>query len=136
MGDHFLKTLLVFTAGCALARAGSAAPRADDQSGNRIVREVRHELLMLPYFRVFDHLTFRVEGDTVTLLGQVTRPSLKSDADNAVKRIAGIRRIVNPIEARRLSTADDRLRLAVYVATYGQPILSQYPVRAVPPVHI
>lgn len=136
MGDHLLRTLLVSTVGCALACPGAAAPRADDPSGNRIAREVRHELLMLPYFKVFDHLTFRVEGSTITLLGQVTRRSLKSDADNAVMQIAGVRRVVNQIEVLPLSTADDRLRLAVYVATYGQPNLSQYAVRAVPPVHI
>ena len=53
----------------------------------RITREVRHELLMLPYFGVFDNIAFKVDGYNVTLLGQVVRPSLKSDAENAVKHI-------------------------------------------------
>jgi len=45
---------------------------------------------MLPYFGVFDNIAFKVDGYNVTLLGQVVRPSLKSDAENAVKHIEGI----------------------------------------------
>jgi hypothetical protein len=64
----------------------------------RITREVRHELLMLPYFGVFDNIAFKVDGYNVTLLGQVVRPSLKSDAENAVKHIEGVEKIDNQIE--------------------------------------
>jgi BON domain len=69
------------------------------QSGSpaqaRIQKEVRHELLMLPYFGVFDNIEYRVDGETVTLLGDVTRPTLKSDAENVVKRIEGVQQVVN-----------------------------------------
>src|SRR5689334_256743 len=62
---------------------------------NRLAREVRHELVMLPYYGVFDNLAYRVDGNVVTLLGQVTRPTLKSDAQHVVERIEGVRRVVN-----------------------------------------
>ncbi len=101
-----------------------------------MAREVRHELITLPFYGVFDNLAFRVDGSTVTLLGQVTRPVLKTDAENAVKQIEGVRRVVNQIEVLPLSPNDDRIRLAAYVATYGQPELNQYALRAVAPVHI
>jgi hyperosmotically inducible periplasmic protein len=76
------------------ALAGLAATQDRNQpsprSEERITREVRHQLLMLPYFGVFDNISFKVEGDTVTLLGDVVRPSLKSDAENTVKHIEGV----------------------------------------------
>lgn len=127
---------LVLAGGCGLIWPGAWAQTPAKPASTGIAQEARHVLLALPYFRVFDNLDFRVEGDTVTLLGQVTRPSLKSDAEKAVKQISGVGRVNNQIKVLPLSAADERLRLAVYVATYGQPILSQYPVQAVPPVHI
>ena len=101
-----------------------------------IQREVRHELLMLPYYGVFDNLGFKVNGGKVTLVGQVTRPTLKSDAGNVVKKIEGVDQVVNDIEVLPLSPSDDRIRLAVYRAIYGQPSLDRYALQAVPPIHI
>ncbi|HEV3198934.1 MAG TPA: BON domain-containing protein, partial [Bryobacteraceae bacterium] len=63
------------------------------RSEDRITKEVRHELVMLPYYGVFDNLAYRVDGNKVTLMGQVTRPTLKSDAGNAVKRIEGVEKV-------------------------------------------
>jgi hyperosmotically inducible protein len=124
-----------------------AAPAAGSGSANRSVgtttaspdrltREVRHELVMLPYYGVFDNLSYRVDGDAVTLFGQVTRPTLKSDAENVVKRIEGVGRVVNNIEVLPLSPNDDRIRMAVYRAVYGQASLNRYALNAVPPIHI
>ena len=127
---------LLLAAGGMLAGLSSGAQGSEGPSRSRIAREVRHELVLLPYYGVFDNLAFRVEGDTVTLLGQVTRPVLKSDAEKAVKQIEGVRRVDNQIEVLPVSAADGRIRLTVYAATYGQPVLNQYAVRAVPPVHI
>jgi len=108
-------------------------PKAID----RITREVRHELVMLPFYGVFDNLAYKVDSDgTVTLLGQVARPSLKSDAENAVKHIEGVEKIVNNIEVLPTSINDDRIRRATYRAIYGNSTLSLYQVRAVPPIHI
>src|ERR1700675_1947344 len=91
------------------------------KSQDRITREVRHELLMLPYFGVFDYIAFKVEGSTVTLLGQVVRPSLKSDAENALKRIEGVEKVDNQIEVLPASPMDDRLRLQLFQAIYQYP---------------
>ena len=122
---------------------GQDKPRSRDQAvrpgkpgQNRIAREVRHELVMLPYYGVFDNLAFRVDGETVTLLGQVTRPTLKSDAEGVVQQIEGVQKVSNQIEVLPLSSVDDRIRLAEYRAIYGQPQLNRYALLAVPPIHI
>lgn len=103
---------------------------------DRIIKEVRHELLLLPYYSVFDFLSFRVDADTVTLQGQVARPTLKSDAEAAVKGIEGVSKVVNNIEVLPLSPMDDQLRRAVFRAIYGDPSLSRYAWSALPSIHI
>ncbi len=110
---------------------------ANQKSIDRIVKEVHHELVMLPYYGVFDNLAYKVDPDgTVTLLGQVARPTLKSDAENVVKRIEGVEKVVNNIEVLPTSINDDRIRRATYRAIYGNSVLSPYQMRAVPPIHI
>jgi hyperosmotically inducible periplasmic protein len=104
---------------------------------SRIAREVRHELVMLPYYGIFDDLAFRVDGSTVTLLGAVTRPVLKSDAENVVKRVEGVTNVVNNIEVLPLSPMDDQIRRAEYRAIYGDPnIGTRYGFQALPSIHI
>jgi hyperosmotically inducible periplasmic protein len=104
---------------------------------SRLAREVRHQLLMLPYYGVFDDLAFRVDGSTVTLLGKVARPTLKSDAENVVKKIEGVDRVINKIEVLPLSPMDDQIRLAEFRAIYGDSALStRYGYRALPSIHI
>ena len=109
---------------------------ANDRSSGRLIKEVRHELVMLPYYGVFDNLAYRVDGNTVTLEGQVTRPTLKSEAEKVVKDIEGVERVINNIEVLPVSPNDDRLRLALYRAIYGDTSLSRYGLQAVPPIHI
>src|SRR5216684_2291943 len=104
---------------------------------DRIYKEVRHELVMLPFYGVFDNLAYKVDPDgTVTLLGQVARPTLKSDAENVVKHIEGVEKVVNNIEVLPTSINDNQIRRAAYRAIYGNEVLSQYQMRAVPPIHI
>ena len=110
--------------------------RDPSQIQRRLEREVRHELVMLPYYDVFDNLEFRVDGGNVTLSGQVVRPTLKSGAESVVKKIEGVDRVTNNIEVLPLSPNDDRLRIAVYRAIYGHTALQRYSVRSVPPIHI
>lgn len=100
------------------------------------MREVRHELVMLPFYSVFDNLAYKVNGYTVTLEGQVTKPTLKSAAERAVKKIEGVESVVNNIEVLPLSPMDDQTRRAVYRAIYSQPGLDMYSLRAVPTIHI
>jgi hyperosmotically inducible periplasmic protein len=103
---------------------------------DRITREVRHELVTLPYYGVFDNMAYRVDNGVVTLFGEVTRPTLKSDAERAVKGIEGVSQVVNNIEVLPVSTMDDQIRLAVYRAIYGSSSLERYALQAVPPIHI
>ena len=131
---------LAFAAGVlmlpAQAQQTQQRDRMKGQGTDRITREVRHELVMLPYYGVFDNLAFRVDGGTVTLLGQVTRPTLKSDAENVVKGIEGVERVQNEIQVLPLSSMDDRIRIATYRAIFSQPGLDRYAMQAVPPIHI
>lgn len=110
--------------------------QASSRSQDRITKEVRHELLMLPWFGVFDNIAFRVDGSTVTLLGQVVRPSLKSDAENAVKHIEGVEKVANQIEVLPTSPMDDRLRLELYRGIYGYPALEKYALGVQKPIRI
>ncbi len=102
--------------------AKTAAPtQLSDKAIQRIIKEVHHELVLLPFYGVFDNLAYKVDGDgTVTLLGQTVRPTLKSDAENVVKRIEGVERVVNQIEVLPLSPNDDRIRRAVFRAIYTE----------------
>ncbi len=102
----------------------------------RITREVRHELLMLPYVDVFDYLAYKVNGDEVTLIGQVVRPSIKSDAENVVKRIEGVEKVNNQIEILPPSPMDARLRLRLFRAIYGFPALQKYELGVLKPIRI
>jgi len=121
----------------AVAQDQGGGQALDQRSIDRITKEVRHELVMLPFYGVFDNLAYKVDADgTVTLLGQVARPTLKSDAENAVKRIEGVPRVVNNIEILPTSMNDDRIRRATYRAIYGNSVLAPYQLRAVPPIHI
>ncbi|HZS51423.1 MAG TPA: BON domain-containing protein [Bryobacterales bacterium] len=107
-----------------------------ERGRQRLEREVRHELVMLPLYGVFDNLAFKVDGYKVDLMGQVTRPTLKADAERAVQSIEGVESVDNKIEVLPLSPNDDRIRLAMYRAIYGDSSLSRYALRAVPTIHI
>src|SRR5262249_13231300 len=101
-----------------------------------LAKEVRHQLVMLPWYSVFDNLAYKVEGDKVTLFGQVVRPVLKSDAESSVKGIEGVSTVVNNIEVLPNSPMDDQLRRALFRTIYSEAGLSRYSIQAVPSVHI
>jgi len=114
----------------------TASAQNEPKPANKLTKEVRHELVMLPYYSVFDNLEYRIEGDKVVLIGQVVRPTLKSDAENAVKSIEGVSKVDNQIEVLPLSPMDDQLRRALYRAIYGEAGLFRYGVASVPSIHI
>src|SRR5882672_10176962 len=118
------------------AAAANRAGQNEPKPANKIAKEVRHELVMLPYYSVFDNLSYKVEGDKVTLMGQVVRPTLKSDAEAVVKSIEGVGSVVNQIEVLPTSPMDDQIRRATYRAIYSEGALFQYGVASVPSVHI
>ena len=108
-----------------------------DARTRRVITEVQHELLTLPYYGVFDNLAFAVEkGGTVRLLGQVTRPVLKADAERRVKQIPGVDTVVNEIEVLPVSRVDDEIRLAVARTIYRTSSLELYGFQVNPPIHI
>ncbi len=131
-----MRKLLASTMGAlflsGLCFAQSASPKAQD----RITKEVRHELLMLPYLDVFDYLAYKVEGYKVTLMGQVVRPSLKSDAENVVKGIEGVESVDNQIEVLPPSPMDDRIRQRLFRAIYGYGPLQKYALGVQKPIRI
>jgi len=115
---------------------GDKHQRNEEKYRTKLANEVRHQLVMLPWYSVFDNLAFRVDGDRVTLMGQVTRPTLKSGAEGVVKNIEGVATVKNEIEVLPLSPMDDQLRRAVFRAVYGEAGLNRYAVQAIPPIHI
>ncbi len=123
----YVFAIAVTTAGVAFAQNDAAA---------RINKEVRHELVTLPFLDVFDNLAYRVEGSSVVLLGQVTRPILKSSAERVVQRIDGVENVDNQIEVLPLSPNDDRLRRSLYRAIYGFPALDRYALPVLKPIRI
>ena len=122
-------------AGAGEAKAKAATPRRTEPHGG-LEKRVRHELVMLPYYSVFDNLEYKVEGYKVTLSGQVTRPTLRTEAEARVKKIEGVEEVVNNIEVLPVSFNDDRIRRAAFRAIYGQTSLNRYALQAVPPIHI
>jgi hyperosmotically inducible periplasmic protein len=102
----------------------------------RLEKEVRHMLVTLPFYSVFDNLEYRVDGDRVTLSGQVVTPTLKSDAEKSVKSIEGVSAVDDKLEVLPVSPNDDRLRRAEFRAIYSAPNLNKYAIQAVPPIHI
>ncbi len=146
---------LLASSGLAVAQKSTPTPVADfaqqgsdqamqadnslsPQDENRLIREVRHELLMLPYYGVFDDLKFQVEGHTVILSGYVTSHDsvTKSDAENSVKHIEGVEKVINNIEVLPPSSMDDRIRTETYRAIYGYGPLFKYANMTIPSIHI
>ena len=113
----------------AFAQPNPAAPAA---TNGQLPEKVRHELVMMPYYGIFDQLAFQVDGNKVTLLGEVSRPTLKTEAERRVKSLTGVEEVDNQIRVLPLSPYDDRLRLASMRAIYGNPGLSRYSMGAQP----
>ncbi|HKD83084.1 MAG TPA: BON domain-containing protein [Candidatus Angelobacter sp.] len=125
-------SLGLVTSVCSAQQSGG-----EQRMQDRITREVRHELVMLPQLTIFDNLQYKVNGGEVTLLGAVRQPILKSEAENAVKRIEGVEKVNNQIDVLPPSPGDDRIRLAVAHALFGNNSpLFRYAMGALPPIHI
>ncbi|MBZ5514426.1 MAG: BON domain-containing protein [Acidobacteriia bacterium] len=131
-----IPTIVLGTLVAASALSAQTKHGVPERASERIAREVRHEIVMLPYYGVFDNITFAVQGYNVTLMGYVTRPVLKKDAENVVKRIEGVEQVVNRIEVLPPSSMDDGLRLQLYRAIYGHPPLEKYAMPVIKPIRI
>src|SRR5690349_20566503 len=116
---------------------GSVPPDRGSQNYEKwLTREVGHELVQVPWLSVFDNLQYSVKGSEVTLSGQVWQPVTKEDAQNAVKGIEGVTKVINNIEVLPLSPMDDQIRRAEYRAIYGAPELQRYAMGVLPSIHI
>jgi hyperosmotically inducible protein len=132
----FSAALLLAISGASFARAQTPPNRNSPNYHQWLANEVRHQLVLLPFYSVFDNLQYKVDGDDVTLLGQVRLPTLKIDAGNAVKTIEGVGKVTNDIEVLPVSPMDDQIRRAEYRAIYRSPTLERYAFGPVPPIHI
>lgn len=101
-------------------------PTWSQEDMTRIVKDVQKKLGGLVNYSVFDWITFGVHGKTLVLKGYASRPTLKDDAERAVKGIDGIAKVENEIVVLPLSNFDDRIRAQVYNRIYTQPALRKY----------
>ena len=130
------KLLLLSVVLLLFSSAWAQANQVSEQAEQRIIKEVRHQLLLLPYLTVFDNPSYKVEGYTVTLMGQVVNPVLKSDAGNVVKGVEGVEKVNNEIEVLPVSPMDVQLRRKLYFAIYGYPSLQRYDMPVIKPIRI
>jgi len=105
-------------------------------SNPQLAKKVRHELVTLPYYGVFDNLAYNINDSTVTLYGQVVRPTTKSSAENRVRQLPGVSRVVNNIKVLPLSSFDDRIRVATLRSIARTAGLNRYLQGANPSLHI
>jgi hyperosmotically inducible protein len=140
---RFAKVLLftlifqpILGAGILSAKQNMNSQKANRNSDAYLMKEVRHELMMVPWYSVFDNLAYSVNGNEVTLSGQVTQPTVKSDAENAVKHIEGVEKVNDQIEVLPTNPMDDQIRRAEYRAIYSQDLLSRYGVGNLQSIHI
>lgn len=135
----FLATAMVFgMAGASLAQqtGGTKSSSADQRLQNRVAREVYHELVMLPQLTIFDNISYKMDGNNVTLMGEVRNPVLKPEAEDSIKKIEGIGKITNNIEVLPPSSNDDAIRRQVARALFSDDRLFPYSMGALPPIHI
>jgi hyperosmotically inducible protein len=138
----FLTAILALgTAGSVFASSADQTSRQVTSSANqhleqRLSGQVRHELNMIPQVTVFDNLAYRVDGGTVTLVGQVRDAIVKDSAEARVKHLEGVERVDNQIEILPASFNDDRIRRQVAQAVFNDPRLFNYGIQSVPPIHI
>lgn len=130
-----VRALFVVAAMMAVSLFASAQKMATG-SEEQMQKEVRHELNMLPYSTAFDYMAFKIDGRNVTLVGQVTKPVLKSDAENVVKHIEGVEHVDNQIEVLPPSSQDDAIRIRLFRAIYGYPQLQKYELGTTKPIRI
>jgi hyperosmotically inducible periplasmic protein len=135
LASRWLLLAVALLALTAQAQVGPG-PRGTARFDQWVSQEVNHQLVMLPWYSVFDNLQYKVNGSEVTLLGQVVQPTTKSEAEKRVKGIEGVTKVINNVEVLPLSPDDDRIRRAEYRAIFSEPALEKYSLGSVQPVHI
>ncbi len=136
MKKLFATMILALITATAAVTPLAANPNNASEDTAKTIKKIRKELVTLPFYSVFDNLAFKYEEGVVTLYGQVSRPTLRKDAERVVERVAGVDQVVNHIEVLPLSNFDDQIRVAVYRAIYRQPGIDRLALQAVPSIHI
>src|SRR5579863_412878 len=134
--SFLLLPLLFAAAGLARAAQDDSYHRGARNEDEHLKREVLHELTLVPWYSVFDILQYTVNGNDVTLMGAVTNPTVKTDAENAVKKIEGVDKVIDQVEVLPPSPSDDQIRRAEYRAIYSQGTLSRYGLGSLQSIHI
>lgn len=128
--------MVIASGATAFAAPKNQRPKQAANSEVALSKEVRHQLVMLPYLTLFDNLAYKVDGSTVTLMGYVVNPTLKSDAGRVVKNVEGVTKVNNEIKVLPPSSMDNQIRRQEYRSIYGYAGLWKYAMGALPPVHI
>jgi hyperosmotically inducible periplasmic protein len=131
-----IAAIFAIATSAAVAAPVAGTPGVQQLNEQQIMKKVRKELVTLPYYGVFDNLAYKVEGGTVTLYGQVVRPSTRRDAERRVAKIAGVEQVVNNIEVLPPSPSDDSIRVRTYRTVFRSAGLYRYAMGANPSIHI
>lgn len=131
-----LAAIAVVVVPLAAAEAATNARLSASQDKAVLSREIHHQLQVLPFYSVFDYISFSLKGNIVVLTGSVLRASLKTDAEQAVKSLEGVAAVQNQIQILPTSPADDELRRNIYRAIYEHPSLEHYAIQTLPPIRI
>lgn len=133
---RILRSLVLIGAALSLLAANTGSAASSERGVERLAERVRHQIAMLPYYGVFDHIVFRVEGDTIQLMGAVSRPTLAADAARVAASVEGVGAVQNHIEVLPLSPMDDEIRLRMFAAIYGNPMMRSYAMASRGPIRI
>jgi hyperosmotically inducible periplasmic protein len=136
METHMKRIVQSIALAAALAVASVPMFASNGNVPQNLSDQVRHQLVMIPYYNVFDDLNYKVEDGVVTLSGAVTQPVVKNDAESSVKRLPGVTQVINNIRVLPLSSFDNRIRAAEYRSIYGFGGLSRYAMGTQPSIHI
>ncbi|MBZ5620641.1 MAG: BON domain-containing protein [Acidobacteriia bacterium] len=138
MNSTFLGRFLMAAVLLGAGVAGASTKGSDNlpQGDDAISKSVRHEVLMYPYYSIWDDVSFRVANGQVELIGAVNQPFKKADIERLVRRVPGVTSIANELKVLPVSFQDDRLRLQIARAIYRDPVFTRYAIQPVPPIHI
>ena len=119
-----------------VALVSAPALARDEQTDLQLFKHISDAVLRYPRFTVFDDVSASVDQGVVTLAGKVTMPFKRTDIEDRVARVPGVKRVDNAIKVLPVSIADDDLRYCIARAIYGNSAFWQYATMSNPPVHV
>jgi osmotically-inducible protein OsmY len=104
----------------------TTTPAAETIPPQETTRSLRRALERLPYYGVFDYMSFEVDRGVVTLNGYALSGSLRYAAETAARRTTGVDEVANRLEVLPASQEDDRIRWSTFYRIYTDAFLSRY----------